>query len=285
MPAVGMRKLVPPIMGRPNDYGLLGGCTEIITVSDPHELNGTDQLAVSCGTVGQWQDCIDPSSTFVNPTAKTFDRPETCSFNPITLYAGVTCSTFGLSFEEGQQRALDQLSLGEQRALEDFFMRHWLARVAVDLTPAAGAVHITSGIGALEGWLATNYGGEGVLHVPAGAAALLSSATIVDFARGAESPQTLYGNCIVLGAGYQANLGPTTPPGGEPTVAPAGEAWIYVTPPVRVRRDQPHLVTTTEQQQVRSTTNDRFALAETTMVPEVACCIAAAIRVNISVCC
>lgn len=285
MPAPGMRKYVEPIYGKPNEYGLLGGCTEIVTVTDPHELNGTEFTAVSCGTVGQWQDCPDESSTFTNPASKGFDRPDTCEFNPITLTAGVECSTFGLSFEEAQARALEQLGMGEQRAVEDFFMRHWLGYNAVDLTPVAGALHIASGIGALESWLATNYGGEGVIHVPAGVAAIMSSASLVDLTRGTESPTTLMGNCVVLGAGYAANVGPNPTPGGDPVQAPAGEAWVFITPPVRVRRDQPSLTTTTEQQQVDSRTNTRRALAETTMVVEVACCIAAAVRVNVSVCC
>jgi hypothetical protein len=280
-----MRAFVPPIYGKPNDYGLLGGCTEIVTVTDPHELNGTDLLSVTCGAVHQWQDCPDPGSTFTNPPAKLFDRPKTCTFNPITLTAGVECSTFGLSFEEANQRALDQLALGEQTALEDFFMRHWLAVNAVDITPASGALHIVNGIGALESKLAETYGGEGVLHIMAGASSLLSMHTIVDFARGTDSPTTLMGNCIVLGAGYVANVGPNPTPGGPPVPAPAGEAWLYITPPVRVRRDQPQLVTTNEQQQVAHRTNDRRALAETTMVPEVACCEAWAVRVTLSACC
>lgn len=285
MPAAGMRAYVPPIYGKPNEYGLLGGCTEIVTVTDPHELNGTDFQSVTCGAVGQWQDCPDAGSTFTNPAAKDFDRPTLCSFNPITLTAGVECSTFGLSFEEANRRALDQLAMGEQRALEDFFMRHWLARNATDITPAAGALHIVNGIGALESALAENYGGEGVLHVPAGAASLLSMHQTVNFPEGGESPTTLMGNCVVLGAGYAANVGPNPAPPGPPVPAPAGEVWIYITPPVRVRRDQPTLTTTNEQQQVAHRTNDRRALAETTMVPEVACCEAWAVRVTLSACC
>lgn len=280
MPAIGQRAAVPPISGEPSRYGLLGGCTEVITVTDPHELNGTDFLSTACGAVGQWQDCPDP--LFPNPENKTFDRPVQCSFEPVTLYAGITCSTFGLSFEEGQAAALEQLALGEQRGLEDFFMRRWLCTNADgnDLTPAAGALSVAAGVGALENWLANNYGGTGVIHVPAGAAALMSHATLVDFVTsGNGSPRTLMGNCLVLGAGYAANLGPDG--AGGCVVAPAGEAWLYITPPVRVRRDTAFLATTTEAQSVRSATNDRFALAESTFVVEVACCKAAAVRVKL----
>lgn len=282
MPAIGLRAAVPPIIGDPSPYGLLGGCTEVVTVTDVHELNGTDLMA-TCGPVGQWQDCA-PQSTppFVNPVSKPFTRPENCSFEPITLTSGITCSTFGISFEEGQSRALEQLRLGEQRALEDFFLRRWLAPTVLadstDLTPVAGALSVAAGVGVLENWLAVNYGGQGVIHAPAGAAALLSHSRVIDVPTDGTAPYTAMGNCVVLGAGYAANVGP------DGTVAPPGEAWLYITPPVRVRRDAPSLTITTEQQSVRTTTNDRFALAETTMVVEVACCVAAAVRISLAGC-
>jgi hypothetical protein len=220
----------------------------------------------------------------VNPASKPFTRPENCSFEPITLTSGITCSTFGISFDEGQVRALEQLRLGEQRALEDFFLRRWLAPTVLaggtDLTPVAGALSMPAGVGVLENWLAVNYGGQGVIHAPAGAAALLSHSRVINIGECGDdcAPQTAMGNCVVLGAGYAANVGP------DGTVAPAGEAWLYITPPVRVRRDAPSLTTTTEAQSIRTTTNDRFALAETTMVVEVACCEAAAVRVTLAGC-
>jgi hypothetical protein len=271
---------VPPINGDPSPYGLLGGCVEVVQASDMHQLNGTDILSTACGSVDQWQDCAPQSvPPFPNPATKVFNRPVQCSFEPVTLYAGVTCSTFGLTFDEGQAAALEQLRLGEQRALEDFFMRRWLCPTADgnDLTPAAGALSVAAGVGVLENWLAVNYGGTGVLHVPAGAAALLSQDTLIRGDTG--SPRTLMGNCIVLGAGYAANLGPDG--AGGCVVAPAGEAWLYITPPVRVRRDERSLTLANEGQSVRSTTNDRFALAESTFVTEVACCEAAAVRVKL----
>jgi hypothetical protein len=284
VPSVGLRAAVGPINGDPSPYGLLGGCTEVVNVTDVHELNGTDLMS-TCGPVGQWQDCA-PQSTppFVNPASKPFTRPSNCSFEPVTLTSGITCSTFGISFEEGQERALEQLRLGEQRALEDFFMRRWLCTTAAgnDLTPVAGALSVPAGIGVLENWLAVNYGGQGVIHAPAGAAALLSHSRVIDVPTDGTAPYTAMGNCVVLGAGYAANVGPDG--AGGCVVAPAGEAWIYVTPPVRVRRDERSLTITTEQQSVRSSTNDRFALAETTMVVEVACCEAAAVRVSLAGC-
>lgn len=278
MPAAGLRKSVDPIAGEPSPNGLLGGCAEVIVTDDVHELNGTDTLSLSCADSSTWFDCpVDPD---VNPAAKTFDRPVSTSFEPITVYAGVTCSTPFFTYEEGQVRALEQLRLGEQRALEEFYQRRSLCTYATgnDLTPVAGALSITAGIGALESWLATNYGGQGVLHIPAGAAAMISRDHLVD---DFDSPRTLMGNCVVLGSGYAANVGPATLPATGCVVAPAGELWAYITPPVRIRRDAPYLAVANEGHSVRTTTNDRFALAETTFVVETACELAAAVRLVI----
>lgn len=282
MPA-GFRAAVPPISGEPNAYGLLGGCIDVVT-ADVHQLNGTDTVSLSCADSNLWYQCdVRPGSpTPDNPGSKTFDRPEVCEYDPVTVYAGVTCSTFGITHAEGQTRALEQLRVGEQRALERFYMEQVLCGYAAgnDLTPAAGALSITVGVGMLEGWLAENYGGEGVLHVPAGVAALMSAYHLITFGTETSNPSTLMGNCVVLGAGYQANLGPVTPgPGCAP--APAGEAWLYITPPVRVRRDQPALVQREEKLSVNTSTNDRYVLAESTFVVETACCTAAAVRVTI----
>lgn len=281
MPAVGNRAAVPPISSEPSPHGLLGGCVEVVYTDDMHQLMGTDMQGSSCAQSNAWQDCPDPSAGWTNPASKVFDRPDQCSFAPWTAYAGVECSTIGLTRDELNQRALDQLGRGEQRVWEQQFMRFWLAptvqAATTDLTPAAGALHIAQGVGALETWLAQNYGGQGIIHAPIGTAALLSMNTLVDFATEQTCPTTLAGNGIVLGAGYASNIGPD----GNP--APAGEAWLYITPPLRVRRDQPFLVDTGNHY-VNTRTNDQRALAESTAVVEVACCMAAAVRVSLTAC-
>lgn len=281
MPAVGNRAAVPPIASEPSPHGLLGGCVEVVYADNPHQLMGTDMQGSSCAQANAWQDCPDPSAGWTNPASKTFDRPDQCSFAPWTAYASVECSTIGLTREELNQRALDQLARGEQRVWEQQFMRFWLAptvqAAATDLTPAAGALHIAQGVGALESWLGTNFGGQGVIHAPIGTAALLSMNTLVDFATEETCPRTLAGSSIILGAGYAANVGP------DGTPAPAGESWLYITPPLRVRRDQPFLVETGNSY-VNTRTNDQRALAESTAVIEVACCMAAAVRVSLTAC-
>lgn len=290
MPNAGLRALVPPITGEPSPHGLLGGCIPVAIAADGHSLNGTDMLSEACAGAHPWQNCpTDTAGEFpwTNPVEKIFDRVGYCSFEPFTAYAGAECSTFGISYAEAGDRAMRQLELGEQFVLENWFMTRWLANAThtVDLTPGAGAVHIVNGIGILESWLGTNYGGQGVLHVPIGTASLLAMHHQVrDGITDETCPETLAGNSVILGAGYGANVGPATPP-AVPAVAPVGEAWLYITPPMRIRRDTPTLVMNREWQGIDTNVNDRRSLAETTFVPEVACCKAAAVRVSLSACC
>lgn len=290
MPDAGLRALVPPILGEPSPHGLLGGCIPVVVAPDMHHLNGTDILSISCEAANPWQNC--PTVTagefpWDNPDEKIFDRVGSCTFEPFTAYAGVECSTIGVSFEEAGVRAMNQLLMGEQSALENWFMTRWLANAThtTDLTPGAGAVHIVNGIGILESWLGTNYGGQGVLHAPIGTASLLAMHhQIRDGVTDETCPETLAGNSVVLGAGYAANVGPIAPP-GTPVAAPTGEAWLYITPPMRIRRDDRTLMLNREWQGINTSVNDRRSLAETTFVPEVACCMAAAVRVDLSACC
>ncbi len=289
MPDAGMRALVPPITGEPSPHGLLGGCVPVVVATDGHQLNGTDLLPASCDAAHPWQNC--PTATagefpWTNPASKIFDRPDACTFEPFTAYAGFECSTIGMSFQEAGQAAMDQLARGEQAALENWFMTRWLANAThtVDLTPGAGAVHIVNGIGVLESWLGTNYGGQGVLHAPIGTASLLGMHHQITGTGDEECYRTWAGNAVIIGAGYAANVGPVALP-GPPVAAPTGEAWLYITPPLRIRRDDRSLVMNREWQGVNTTVNDRRSLAETTFVTEVACCKAAAVRVNLSACC
>lgn len=289
MPDAGMRVLVPPIKGEPSPHGLLGGCIPVVNATDGHQLNGTDLTATSCAGTNEWQDCPTPVSgefPWTNPASKVFDRPDTCSFEPYTVYAGLECSTVGMSYQDAAERAMDQLALGEQVTLERLFMTRWLANAThtVDITPGAGAVHIVNGIGLLETWLGTEYGGQGVIHAPIGTASLLSMHTQIDLVTEETCPTTLAGNSVVLGAGYSANVGPVALP-GPPVAAASGEAWLYITPPMRIRRDARQLTMNAEWQGVNTNVNDRRSLAETTFVAEVACCMAAAVRVTLSACC
>ena len=287
MPNAGLRVEVGPIAGTPSPHGLLGGCVEVVTANDVHELNGTEVPAYACGPAHPWQDCPIPGNGWTNPAAKLVDRADWCSFEPVTAYSKLECSAIGFPFDEAQNAALDHLRLGEQYVVEEWFMRRglsWMAGAvpANDLTPLGGAVHLVSGIGLLETWLAANYGGAGVIHVPIGVASLMGKHH--QFDEGLDCLTTWGGNTVVPGGGYSVNVGPAVAPAAG-VEAPAGEAWIYITPPVRIRREDRHNVIDQEWQGVNTSLNDRTALAEATFVPEVACCSAAAVRITLSPCC
>jgi len=284
MPNAGLRKSVPSISGEPSPYGLLGCAIEVVGAGDVHELNGTDTAPQGCGPATLWQDCPEAGNGWTNPVTKPFDRMDSCTFEPFTATKGLVCSMIGTDQDEMDAAALEALRLGEQFAVEEWFMRRGLSWMANgnDLTPGAGALHVVSGIGALETWLAENYGGTGTIHVPVGVASLLGKNHQLDPHR--NCPTTWAGNTVVYGGGYSVNVGPVAQPGAG-AEAPAGEAWIYITPPVRIRRSPRELAGGSVPVSPDVTVNDIYAEAEATFVAEVACCTAAAVRVTLSACC
>lgn len=275
MPPAGMKRRVESIPGQPLPHGLLGGCTTIIDTTDPHELLGVEYLALGCCPVYDTDWCTEGSPGDESPGSggssppKEFCRPEYESAEPVTVYAGVECSTIGWSNAEAVEHATAALELGEQQAVEAAFLRDTLAPRAVDLTPPEGPVGIAQGVAALEGCLAESYGGIGVLHVPAGAAALLGCCGLVN-GDGSGSLRTLAGNCVVLGAGYSAlNFGPD----GQP--AEPGTAWLYVSGPVVVRRGPVDVIPDRPGASIDMRFNDRRILAERTFVPATTCAVCA----------
>ncbi|AIV35612.1 cupin [Streptomyces sp. CCM_MD2014] len=270
----GMRKLVQPIPGVPLPHGILNACTTVEDVTDVHELMGVEWRALGCCPVHEWKDpCLTDDSPGEEspgePVAKQFCRPEFEHAQPITLYAGAECSTFGWSYEEAVTHARATMALGEQHGLEAAFWSGKLTVDAVDLTPAAGPVSVAQGVAALEGCLAESYGGVGVLHVPAGAAALLGCCNVLTRDPATGSLETLAGNCAVIGAGYSAE---NTGPGGIP--AEPGTAWLYITGPVHIRRG-PLDVIPDRSASVNPRTNDRRVLVERTYVVGTTCTVCA----------
>ncbi|WP_432100308.1 FAD-dependent oxidoreductase [Streptomyces sp. WAC 04229] len=203
-----MRRRVEAIPGRPLPYGILGGCTDVIDVTDEHELLGVEWMALGCSPVRDTDWCPDESPGEESPGSvpgqKEFFAPTHEVADPITVYAGVRCSTIGWSYQEAIEHVRASLELGEQQGVESAFWRYTLAPRAVDLTPDDGPVSLAQGVAALEGCLAESYGGVGTFHVPTGAAALLSCCNIA-YADG-NRLSTLAGNCVIVGSGYSGEL-------------------------------------------------------------------------------
>lgn len=276
MPPAGMKRRVEAIPGTPLPHGLLDGCTTVIDITDPHELLGVEYMSLGCCPVHDTDWCREespgeesPSDTPGSSPPKEFCRPGYEDAEPITVYAGVECSTIGWSYEEATQYARAALELGEQRALEEAFWRDGLAPRAVDLTPPEGPVSMAQGMAALEGCLAESYGGIGTVHVPAGAAALLGCCALVSD-DGSGNLRTLAGNCVVIGAGYSStNAGPDGVP------ATPGTAWLYISGPVVVRRGPVDVIPDRPGASIDRRYNDRRVLAERTFVPQTTCVVCA----------
>jgi hypothetical protein len=273
MPPAGMKRRVGAISGTPLPYGILGGCTSVLDVDDSHELLGVEWRALGCCPVHDTTWCPPGEESPGAIPPKEFCRPEYEEAEPVTLYAGVECSTFGMSFQEAVEQARATLELGEQRGLEEAFWRYTLAPQAVDLTPPAGPVSPAQGVAALEGCLAESYGGAGTLHVPAGAAALLGCCQVLSREDG--RLQTLAGNCAVIGSGYSvANSGPDGAP-AEP-----GSAWLYISGPVVIRRGPVDVIPDRAGASIDRRMNDRKVLAERTFVAATTCTVCA-IRIEL----
>lgn len=273
MPSAGLRKYVEAVPGEPLPHGLLGGCTNVISPGDPHEMLGTEWRPLSCADAHDTTWC--PPEGDPAPGPIIYNRPGTCTAAPVTIVAGTECSTIGLTYAEAVRQSREGLRMGEQRALEEWFLSHVLCQIAEDETPAAGAVSVAQGVSILETWLGTEYGGTGVLHVPVGVGSLLSERSVIFF-NSAGTPRTLVGNCVVFGAGYSINVGPP-----DCTVADPGEAWLYATSPIRIRQDDVQIVPDRDAESVAYRTNDRRVEAMRTFVVEIACCRAAAVRVKL----
>lgn len=271
MPDIFNGTRVEAIPGAPLPYGL-ATAANLVLVEDLHELMGVKWNPLSCAEAYTTDWCVDPP-----PDPKTFDGLDTATANPVTVYAGVDCPPIGQSRADAETYARAALAIGEPRALEAWVQVNLLAPAATDLTPS-GPVPTVTAVSLLEGAMAVDYGGVGVLHAPAGASALLShrGQLVKEGAR----LRTWLGNNVALGAGYQvANVAPS----GDP--ADAGTLWLYISGPVTIRQQQPQIPGARPEGDtsdapwegvINIATNDRLMLAERTSVVQLECAVFAA---------
>ncbi|MEV0822525.1 hypothetical protein [Nonomuraea rubra] len=203
-----------------------------------------------------------------------------------TVYGGYLCRTVGRSEADILDRIRQAVRLGEQRAVEQAFWTGDLGNTpylaspdAVVLNPgglpvdAAEALTPQAGIAALESYLRENYGGTGVIHMPAGAVPVM--ARYNQFC-GCDFPlRTWLGTPVAAGGGYVINTGPD----GQP--APPGTAWLYATGPVAIRRGEVFINPDTVAQALNRTTNEIEILAEREYVVGFDCLLAA-VLINVN---
>lgn len=194
------------------------------------------------------------------------------SANALTVYSLIQCPPVG-TWDDYEERAIRAFTAGEVRAVEREFWtgeRGYMPHLAEDtaqnsagtfdstvvLQTAAmpivtGAVDVTEAMGLLEEALGSCYGHEGVIHVPAAAAAHLSAKTLItkDGVR-FRSPM---GHLVAVGTGYTGSS-----PAG---VAPSGGVyWFYATGALAVRRSAIRAVSPREQALNRATNGMVFVV-------------------------
>jgi hypothetical protein len=275
----------------PLRYGLLSAADEAPD-SDAHW-----QL----GTVLQGNLCAVPATVTGGPCratgitkAPTVTGVPSTAAEPFSVYAWIDCSPIGHgdNLADLVARTRQLLTNGEGRAVEHVFWTgqasngevrpHLAADATVDAT-AMGAMTVelqsaatvvsgsplapVNALSLLEGELARCYGGEGIIHVPAGAVALLSNLGMIR-AEGAVL-RTRLGNKIAAYASGNREGPDGTAPG-------AGLAWWYATGQVIFRRTPIKELGRKPGDFVNRATNDTVFVVERTYVLDWDCCHLAA---------
>ena len=121
---------------------------------------------------------------------------------PFGVYAPYKCSPVGHTIEYASDRATQRL-LAREEAYVEYALQSGALGNEPSFTGAesvgAGSDHIEA-LDALEQFIADNYGSQGVIHAPAGAAHTLSqSGTIIT---NGSVARTVTGTPVVFGSGY-----------------------------------------------------------------------------------
>jgi hypothetical protein len=281
----------------PLRFGLLSA-TGIIDDPDPHW-----QL----GTVVQIDPCDSPVAVTGGPcTVNGITKTPTVTgipssaAQPFSVYAWVECATIGTPPEEIVQRTERLLTNGENRAVEHIVWTgagvngtvfphlaanaevladqnvgytgpEYLLQSPAEVVTTGAPVSLTEGIGLLEGALAECYGGEGVIHVPAGAVIHLSNVGILK--QQGQQLRTLLGTVVAAYASGDRE----GPDGVDP---PAGESWIYATSAITGRRSPIKRLGTKPAEFVDRGKNGYVYVVERTYVIDWGCChFAAQVRI------
>jgi hypothetical protein len=255
----GPRPIVDPPLFTPNPYGLLTA-VQMPPPGDPHWLGGvTYEVRVqNPPALTAYDECIAVTGTGISPAPPmpTFPAGNASKFfrgaSSFEVYAEFDCSSvdgatalaeaeLALSRSESWQversfwtgiaaaQSVVHPHLASNAQLNDpgGGLTTKVLETAATVVSGGALFNMTEAIGALEGMLATQYGGIGVIHVPEYAGTSLDAYGLIRERGGGLT--TLAGNKVALGAGY-----PGTSPAGA--VPPLDQVWIYGTGAVMMRR-------------------------------------------------
>lgn len=235
--AGGVRASVaPPRLERPQ-YGLVHSLTALAN-ADERWQGGLEWEPQSCGVAASVAPCDQDDNLKAIDAA---DNPGVSTFEPLTVWAGYRCSTFGGLGPEREQRARNLLAAHESRAIEAEFWRGTVATAEewdnnylangdsyTDLAPSDTSP-LVYGLAALEEALAGCVG-RGVIH----ATVPTVTGWIAAQAVRREGPLLLTGlnTLVIAGAGYDGA-------GDDGVVDTTGHtAWAFGTGLVDLRLDE-----------------------------------------------
>lgn len=214
---------------------------------------------------------LDGTATLLQatcPVKEIRSAPWSVLFAPAwTIYSEVECQS--MAFDDAAEAASDVLELAQHKAIESAW---W--DLAFDRSRVIGTgLGVTAAVAELEHYIATNYNGIGMIHIPAYMAAwmgvLTSGAWITVGAEQADGGEfrTARGTPIVIGSGYPRVANDT---GVGPAIMATGAVRLYVSE-----------VTAIETFDRR--TNLRSAVAERTVAAADDCLQPAVVYVDVEV--
>lgn len=265
------------------------GATQTFPVTPSESVDVTTTI----DAVGPYPACSTPSQPIAVPATGAALNPPvvaTCDVTPLVapeqlktlahdmqqvrgmpfgILDGVVCYLHsGRTMAELEAIARQRFALHEQFQVERQFFQRELGglgapAVTVLPPPAGTAWEFTQGVGALEAEIAEASGALGMIHAPR---AVGAPARRLDQARDAEDGPRLLSpldNTWAFGSGYT-----NTSPAG--VAAPAGQAWLYATGPVVIRRSELY-----EASALSHGTNENVVLVERDYVITADCPLAA----------
>lgn len=256
----GLREIVAPQALEPAPYGLLSLRDPDVT-NDDRWLSGFTYESLECAAHLRLLDVCNGHAPYDAILPGDLSQ-RNLDYEPFAIEAIDKCSTFGFSKRDAEQRAIDALEVGTQKALEAEFWTGALATAntyasnrflassnSVDVTPGETPVKIRYGLALLEQALAScGLGTRGVVHMTTEVGSALPLKVENDHL------ETQLGNYVVVGAGY-----PGTGPDGS---APGVGQWMYVTGLVSVRLGTSEAIGANMGQQVDTRVNDWEAHAQ-----------------------
>jgi hypothetical protein len=201
-------------------------------------------------------DSADDGPCWETGGTKNVSGRSTIVGTPFTVYELVKCGIIG---EATEQIALARsiVEMSQSRAAELRLATRWNAGSPTVLTSPGVNTNIANAVAALEGWIAAQGGGLGMIHATPLNATRMAAAGLLEYIDGVLC--TYIGTPVVVGPGYttpaSAAIGGTTPT--------STQSWLYATGWITIERG-PIL----ENIAHNTVENEKYALAERTMVPQ-----------------